>query len=104
MAGKLVTGLAAGAGSFIGLVLGAGIAQFVLAKKAETWETKNATLVLGSIAGMVGGAALGASIAAEPEQANAAGTAGIPAGVGAAKARRAPVRGGAINSQLMPGG
>jgi hypothetical protein len=84
MAGKLVTGLSAGAGSFIGLVVGAGIAQAVAKRSATTYETQTATLVLGSMSGMVLGAFSGAALAAESEQSlSSTGTAGLPAGVGA---------------------
>jgi hypothetical protein len=132
MSGKLVTGLAAGAGALAGLVTG-GAVGMQLGKGASTPDTRTATIALGSAVGMFVGAASLAALVAEPEPSQTAstGTAGIPKGVGSARSRTANMesvvatvhphpwdawfvagappgvgrparRGGAINSQLSP--
>jgi hypothetical protein len=80
MADKVLTGVAAAAGSFIGLVLGSFAGQ-LLSRTAHSDDTKTATLVLGGMTGMLGGAFAGAALAA-PEPQTSSTVAGLPPGVG----------------------
>jgi hypothetical protein len=108
MAAPWVTGLASGAGALAGLVIG-GYAGMKLSEHAQTPDQRTAGVALGAAVGMFSGAFALATATAEPGPASApAGTAGIPEGLGAPrqahKQGRVARGGGAVNSQLSPGG
>jgi hypothetical protein len=81
MADKVITGVAAAAGSFIGLVLGSAAGQ-LFSRTAHSPDTRTATLVLGGMTGMLGGAFTGAALAAYEPPGTPGTVAGLPRGVG----------------------
>jgi hypothetical protein len=77
-----MTGVAAAAGSFIGLVIGSAAGQ-LFSRTAHSPDTRTATLVLGGMTGMVAGAFTAAALAADNPPATGT-VAGLPRGVGKA--------------------